>query len=58
MRVACDFPGPDGVIDATLHAPAARGPWPGVLMLPDIRGPRGVFFAMAEELAGHGYGVE
>ena len=47
----------DGVIDATLHVPAGTGPWPGVVMLTDIMGPRPVFFDQADRLAGEGYAV-
>lgn len=54
---ALDIAGPDCTIDATLHVPAGDGPWPGVLMLTDIRGPRDTFHAMAERLAGEGYAV-
>lgn len=52
-----DIAGPDGTIDATLHTPDGAGPWPGVLMLTDIRGPRPAFKGMADRLAGHGYAV-
>jgi len=52
-----DIAGPDGAIDATLHLPDGEGPWPGVLMLTDIRGPRPAYFDMADRLAGHGYAV-
>lgn len=54
---ALDIAGPDGTIDATFHVPEGAGPWPGVLMLTDIRGPRPAFRDMADRLAGHGYAV-
>jgi carboxymethylenebutenolidase len=54
---ALEIAGPDGAIDATLHTPDGAGPWPGVLMLTDILGPRPTFQDMATRLAGHGYAV-
>lgn len=52
-----DIAGPDGPIDATFHTPEGNGPWPGVVMLTDIRGPRLAFRDMADRLAGNGYAV-
>jgi carboxymethylenebutenolidase len=54
---ALDIPGPDGTIDCTLHTPEGAGPWPGVLMLTDIRGTRPAYIDMADRLAGNGYAV-
>lgn len=50
-----DLQSPEGTIDATLHVPAGTGPWPAVVMLGDIRGPRPDFFQMADRLASEGY---
>ncbi len=30
----------DGVADSWLYQPAGVGPWPGVILLPDIKGVR------------------
>ncbi|SFR84201.1 dienelactone hydrolase family protein [Sphingomonas jatrophae] len=56
-RIALDLPADGGTIDATLHLPEGSGPWPKVLMLTDIRGPRDAFYGMADRLAGQGYAV-
>lgn len=49
------LPTRDGVGKGTLHVPDGDGPWPGVLMFTDIFGPRKVFNAMGDRLAGLGY---
>lgn len=48
---------PAGTIDCFHYRPEGSGPWPGVLMLPDIMGPRPAFATLAERLAGEGYSV-
>ena len=50
-------PTPDGSADAVLFHPAGKGPWPAVLMWPDILGLRPVFREMGRRLAGAGYTV-
>ncbi|MGI9031063.1 MAG: dienelactone hydrolase family protein, partial [Ilumatobacteraceae bacterium] len=52
-----DITTPDGTMDATLHTPAGRGPWPGVIMFPDAGGVRPAFHQMADRLADLGYVV-
>ena len=47
----------DGIADAALFAPAAKGNWPAVLMWPDILGLRPVFREMGRRLAAQGYVV-
>ncbi|MCW2362507.1 MULTISPECIES: dienelactone hydrolase family protein [Sphingobium] len=48
---------PDGSADAALFHPAGTGPWPAVLMWPDIMGLRPVFREMGRRLAAEGYVV-
>jgi carboxymethylenebutenolidase len=48
---------PDGSADAALFHPAGKGPWPGVLVWPDILGLRPVFRDMGRRLAAAGYVV-
>lgn len=55
--VELEFESPEGVIDATLHRRDVGQVCPGVLMLPDIRGPRAEFLQMADRLALAGYAV-
>lgn len=50
-------PTPDGKADAVLFHPAGSGPWPAVLMWPDILGLRPVFRDMGRRLAAEGYVV-
>src|SRR4051794_25189106 len=50
-------PTPDGSADAALFHPAGTGPWPAVLMWPDILGLRPVFREMGRRLAAEGYVV-
>ena len=50
-------PTPDGSADAVLFHPAGAGPWPAVLMWPDIFGLRPVFRDMGRRLAAQGYTV-
>lgn len=47
----------DGVADSWLYQPDGVGPWPGVILLPDIKGVRPVFRQMAQQLAALGYVV-
>ena len=54
-RIDVQVPTRDGVSDATLHVPEGEGPWPGVLLFTDIFGPRDVFRAFGDRLAGLGY---
>lgn len=56
-RIDVRIPTSDGVSNGTLHVPDGEGPWPGVLLFPDIFGPREVFFTMGDRLAGLGYVV-
>jgi carboxymethylenebutenolidase len=48
---------PDGSADAVLFHPSGDGPWPGVLIWPDILGLRPVFREMGQRLAAEGYVV-
>jgi carboxymethylenebutenolidase len=48
---------PDGAADAALFHPAGKGPWPAVLVWPDIMGLRPVFREIGRRLAGQGYVV-
>lgn len=48
---------PDGNADAALYHPAGKGPWPAVLIWPDILGLRPVFREMGGRLAAAGYVV-
>ena len=48
---------PDGNADAALFHPAGKGPWPAVLVWPDILGLRPVFRDMGRRLATAGYVV-
>ncbi len=47
----------DGTADCELFSPDGTGPWPGVIMYPDIGGLRPVFRDMARRLASDGYVV-
>jgi carboxymethylenebutenolidase len=47
----------DGVADCELFSPDGEGPWPGVIMYPDIGGLRPVFRDMARRLAADGFVV-
>src|SRR6201996_3173892 len=47
----------DGSCDAVLFHPAGAGPWPAVLIWPDIMGLRPAFRDMGKRLAGQGYVV-
>ena len=47
----------NGVADAALFYPSGKGPWPAVLIWPDIFGLRPVFRAMGRRLAAEGYVV-
>jgi carboxymethylenebutenolidase len=47
----------DGSCDAALFYPKGKGPWPAVLIWPDIMGLRPVFRDMGHRLAGQGYVV-
>lgn len=46
---------PDGNADAALYHPAGKGPWPAVLIWPDILGLRPVFREMGKRLSAAGY---
>lgn len=48
---------PDGSSDAALFHPVGKGPWPAVLVWPDIMGLRPVFRDMSRRLAAEGYVV-
>lgn len=48
---------PDGTSDAVLFHPNGNGPWPAVLVWPDILGLRPVFREMGRRLAAEGYVV-
>jgi carboxymethylenebutenolidase len=48
---------PDGESDAVLFHPAEKGPWPGVLVWPDILGLRPTFRDLGRRLAADGYVV-
>ncbi|MGA0605675.1 dienelactone hydrolase family protein [Phenylobacterium sp. VNQ135] len=48
---------PDGESEAAFFHPAGKGPWPGVLVWPDIGGLRPVFRDMGRRLAAQGYAV-
>ena len=48
---------PDGTADAALFHPSGKGPWPAVLVWPDILGLRPVFRDMGRRLAASGYVV-
>ncbi len=48
---------PDGESEAVFLYPAGKGPWPGVLVWPDIGGLRPVFRDMGRRLAAQGYAV-
>jgi len=47
----------DGTADAALFYPNGKGPWPAVLVWPDILGLRPVFREMGKRLAAQGYVV-
>ena len=48
---------PDGLADAALYYPEGRGPWPAVLIWPDVVSLRAAFREMGRRLAGEGYVV-
>lgn len=48
---------PDGSADAALFHPAGKGPWPAILVWPDIMGLRPVFRDMGRRLAAQGHVV-
>lgn len=48
---------PDGVADAALFHPEGAGPWPAVLVWPDVVSLRPVFRQMGRRLAAEGYVV-
>ncbi len=48
---------PDGVADAALYYPQGAGPWPAVLIWPDVVSLRPAFREMGRRLAGEGYVV-
>lgn len=48
---------PDGTADAALFHPSGKGPWPAVLVWPDILGLRPVFRDMGRRLSASGYVV-
>lgn len=48
---------PDGAADAVLFHPAGKGPWPAVLVWPDIMGLRPAFRDMGRRLAAAGHVV-
>ncbi|MBU4432958.1 MAG: dienelactone hydrolase family protein [Alphaproteobacteria bacterium] len=48
---------PDGVSDAALYYPEGPGPWPAVLVWPDVISLRPVFRDMGRRLAAEGYVV-
>jgi len=54
-RFDVDIPTRDGVSKGTLHVPDGDGPWPGVLLVPDIFNTRAVFLSMGDHLASLGY---
>jgi carboxymethylenebutenolidase len=48
---------PSGTCDAALIHPKGKGPWPGVILFPDIFGLRPTMRDMAKRLAANGYVV-
>jgi carboxymethylenebutenolidase len=48
---------PDGSADSALFHPSGKGPWPAVLIWPDILGLRPVFRQMGRRLSAQGYVV-
>lgn len=50
-------PTPDGPCAASLHMPAGDGPWPAVVLLPDIASLRPAMREMGERLSSLGYVV-
>lgn len=54
-RIDVEIPTRDGVSKGTLHVPDGQGPWPGVLVFPDIFGSRDSFLPMGDRLASMGY---
>ncbi|MBO9708360.1 MAG: dienelactone hydrolase family protein [Caulobacter sp.] len=52
-----DIKTPDGVADAALYHPPGKGPWPAVLIWPDIISLRPAFREMGRRLASAGYVV-
>lgn len=48
---------PDGVADAALYHPEGKGPWPAVLIWPDVVSLRPAFREMGRRLAAEGYVV-
>lgn len=48
---------PDGLADAALYHPEGKGPWPAVLIWPDVVSLRPVFREMGKRLAASGYVV-
>jgi len=54
-RIDVEIPTSDGVSNGSLHVPDGAGPWPGVLVVTDIFGPRDTFLKFGDRLAGLGY---
>lgn len=52
-----DIKTPDGVADAALYHPRGKGPWPAVLVWPDVMSLRPAFREMGRRLASSGYVV-
>lgn len=57
MSSIVDIATEHGVLDAHLFLPDAKGAWPAVILLTDIRGVRPAFQTMGQRLADHGYAV-
>jgi carboxymethylenebutenolidase len=54
-RTDVQIPTSDGVANGSLHVPDGAGPWPGVLVVPDIFGLRDTFLDFGDRLASLGY---
>ncbi len=52
-----EIPTPEGKADAALYYPEGKGPWPAVLIWPDVVSLRPAFREMGRRLAGEGYVV-